>query len=768
MRLECATLTFEVQPWSTQSRRRARLCTHLLAAAAAALVLALPVHAGAAALVDPDEVPTQRLIVKFREGPTATRQSLSATGRVAALASEGGVTLKTLRTMALGAHVVELGSAVPLREARAIARRLAASADVEYVEPDRRLRAKRVSNDPLFSQQQAYLGNGANAIAAVGAWDTTTGSANTIVAVLDSGYRPHADLAGRILPGYDFISDIPTANDGDGRDADASDPGDWVTQADINGPFRGQGCTVDNSSWHGTNVAGVIVANSNNNNYIAGIDWAARLLPVRVLGKCGGYISDTADAIVWASGGIVPLVPPNLYPAQVINLSLGGEGGGEGGACSDSTQAAINTALAGGTTRAIVTVAGNESTDVANSEPGNCNGVITVAATNSLGNRASYSNFGSKVTLSAPGGDPNAVANDWITVLDNTGLTVPSADTSARIAGTSFSAPMVSGTVSLMLSVAPNLTATQVRSVLTSTAHAFPAGSTCSTATCGAGIVNTQAAVLAAQALAGGGGGTNYQGLWWATGGAESGWGINFAHQRDTIFATWFTYDTTGKAWWLSMTATKTGDGVYSGTLFQTNGPAFNAVPFSPAPSYAPVGTGTLTFSGPRTGTFAYNISGVAPQVKNIELQVFAAVPTCVWGEQTDLTTATNYQDLWWVANGQESGWGINLTHQGTTIFATWFTYDVNHNPLWYSFTAPQTATATYTGALIRTTGPAFNALPFNPNAVQRATVGTATLSFSNGNAGSFSYQVNDGANVGTQTKAITRQVFAAPGTVCH
>ena len=734
--------------------------------AAAALVVALPMRAGAAATTDGSEVPTQRLIVKFRDGPTATRQSLSASGRVAALAADSGVSMRTLRTMALGAHVVELGSAVPLREALAIARRLAASADVEYVEPDRRVRAKRVPNDPLFGQQQAYLGNGANAIAAVGAWDTTTGSGTTIVAVLDTGYRPHADLAGRILPGYDFISDIPTANDGDGRDADASDPGDWVTQADINGPFAGQGCSVENSSWHGTNVASVILANSNNNNYITGIDWAARLLPVRVLGKCGGFLSDTADAVIWASGGNVPGVPANPYPAQIINLSLGGDGG----PCSATSQAAINSALAGGTTRAIVTVAGNESTDVATSEPGNCNGVITVAATNSLGNRASYSNFGSKVTLSAPGGDPDVVANDWITVLDNTGTMGPALDTSARIAGTSFSAPMVAGTISLMLSVAPNLTAAQVRSVLTSTAHAFPAGSTCSTATCGAGIVNAQAAVLAAQALAGSGGSaTNYQGLWWATGGAESGWGINFAHQADTIFATWFTYDTSGNAWWLSMTATKTANGVYSGILYRTNGPAFNAAPFDPAQvTRTQVGTGTLTFTGPRAGSFAYTVTGVATQVKSIELQTFGPVPTCVWGAQEDLTTATNYQDLWWVANGQESGWGINLTHQGTTIFATWFTYDANHNPLWYSVTAPQTAAGTYTGTLLRTTGPAFNANPFNPNAVQRVAVGTATLSFSNGNSGNFTYQVLDGGISATQTKAITRQVFAAPGTVCH
>ena len=735
----------------------------MLAAAAAALVLALPARSATADATDGAEAPTQRLIVKFRDGPMATRQSLSATGRVAALEADSGVSLKTLRTMALGAHVVELGRAVPLREARAIALRLSASADVEYVEPDRRLFPKLIPNDTRFSQQ-TYLGNAANQIAAVGAWDTTTGNANTIVAVLDTGYRPHVDLSDRILPGYDFIADIPTANDGDGRDPDASDPGDWVTQADIDGPFRGQGCTRENSSWHGTNVASVIAANSNNGSYITGINWSARVLPVRVLGKCGGYTSDIADAMVWAAGGNVPGVPANPYPAQILNLSLGGDGG-----CSATTQAAINTALAHGITRAIVVVAGNESTDVANTDPGSCDGVITVAATSLLGNRASYSNFGSKVTISAPGGDPDAVANDWIWVLDNTGLTVPLADSSAQIAGTSFSAPMVAGVVSLMLAVAPNLSAAQIRAVLTSTAHAFPAGSSCSTSTCGAGIVNAQAAVLAAQALSGGGSATNYQGLWWATGGAESGWGINFAHQADTIFATWFTYDTSGNAWWLSMTAIKTANGVYSGTLYRTNGPAFNSVPFNPMQvTQTPVGSGTLTFTGPATGNFTYTVTGFPTQVKTIEPQVFGTLPTCVWGAQADLSTATNYQDLWWVAGGQESGWGINLAHQGTTIFATWFTYDANRNPLWYSVTATPTVAGTYAGSLNRTTGPAFNAVPFNPNAVQRVSVGTATLTFNSGNNANFTYQVLDGGVSVTQTKAITRQVFAAPGTVCH
>ena len=262
----------------------------------------------------------------------------------------------------------------------------------------------------------------------------------------------------------------------------------------------------------------------------------------------------------------------------------------------------------------------------------------------------------------------------------------------------------------------------------------------------------------------------NFEGLWWnSPGGSESGWGINIAHQGDVIFATWFTHDATGKAWWLSMTAEKTAENVYSGTLYQANGPAFNAVPFDPNQvTRTPVGSGTLTFSGAGSGTFIYTVNGIT-QTKAIVLQQFGPLPSCVWGGQQNPTTATNYQDLWWAAPaGSESGWGINLTHQGTTIFATWFTYGVNRTPLWYSMTAPQTAPSTFTGTLYRTTGPAFSAVPFNPDLVQRTSVGTATLSFANGNAGTFAYQLADGANVASRTKTITRQAFRGSGTVCR
>jgi hypothetical protein len=258
-----------------------------------------------------------------------------------------------------------------------------------------------------------------------------------------------------------------------------------------------------------------------------------------------------------------------------------------------------------------------------------------------------------------------------------------------------------------------------------------------------------------------------YQGLWWnAPAGSESGWGINFAHQEDVIFATWFTYDAAGKPWWLAMTAVKAAGNVYAGTLYETHGPAFNATPFNPALVMSTaVGSGTLTFSDADNGTFAYTVNGIA-QTKSITRQLFATpVPTCVFGAQPNLALATNYQDLWWNAPaGSESGWGISFAHQGNIIFGTWFTYDLNGAPLWLVVTATSASPAVFSGTLYTTSGPAFNATPFNPASVTLTPVGAATFTFADGNHATFAYTVNGIS----QTKQITRQLFRPPGTVCR
>ena len=249
----------------------------------------------------------------------------------------------------------------------------------------------------------------------------------------------------------------------------------------------------------------------------------------------------------------------------------------------------------------------------------------------------------------------------------------------------------------------------------------------------------------------------SYQGLWWNP--AESGWGVNFAHQGDVIFATWFTYDKARKPWWLIAVLSRTADGVYAGPVSTVAGPRFNSVPFGPAPIETEIGSMTATFADAGHATVAYTVNGVS-QVKAVVPQQFGPMPTCVWGGEPNLALATNYQDLWW--NPQESGWGVNFTHQGDIIFATWFTYDGEGKPWWLIAVLSKTAAGAYAGPVSSVSGPPFDAAPWS--AVAETEIGSATATFADGNAATFAYTVNGMS----QTKSITRQVFVAPGTVCR
>ncbi len=395
-----------------------------------------------------------------------------------------GISFNKIKDVATGAVVVEIDG-TKNTQVRDQAIKLIGESDVAmFAELDRILTPKATPNDTRYNDQWHYFESTAG-INGPAAWDQSTGSGVT-VAVIDTGYRNHVDLDSKILPGYDFISDATTGNDGDGRDSDAQDPGDWTN---ANECYSGSPAT--DSSWHGLHVAGTVAAETNNGQGVAGVAWDADILPVRVLGKCGGYTSDIADGIIWSSGGSVSGVPSNANPAEVLNLSLGGSG-----SCPSTTQSAIDTARANGST--VVVAAGNSDENASGHTPANCNGVITVASVDRGGNRAYYSNYGSVVDLAAPGGETTVSSNGVLSTL-NSGSSTPGSDNYEFYQGTSMAAPHVAGIAALMYAVNPDITPDDVESDLVSSTRSFPG--TCSQ--CGSGIVDAAAAVSAAQ-----GGGT--------------------------------------------------------------------------------------------------------------------------------------------------------------------------------------------------------------------------------------------------------------------
>ena len=431
------------------------------------------------------EGPPQRVIVKWRTQIGVATRPLAARQAMSNAEARFGVTTASVRTIATGAEVLRLQRRVTPSELRDFIATLAANPAVEYAEEDRLLQAVLTPNDARYNEQWHFFET-TGGVNAPPAWDIVTGSGVT-VGVIDTGYRPHADLAPNIVGGYDFISDAATANDGDGRDADAQDPGDWseAGQCDAAASAR-------NSSWHGTHVAGTIAAVANDSNGVAGVAFDARVVPLRVLGRCGGFTSDIADAIIWGSGGSVSGVPENANPARVLNLSLGGAG-----SCGATTQAAIDLARSRGA--AVIVAAGNSNEDAANFTPANCSGVITVAAVARDGGKAPYSNFGAVVDVAAPGGSTASGAADGILSTLNTGATTPDADTHAFYQGTSMASPHVAGVAALMLSRNGALTPDDLERRMRNSARAFPA--TCTD--CGAGIVDALAAVNAAAEVGG-------------------------------------------------------------------------------------------------------------------------------------------------------------------------------------------------------------------------------------------------------------------------
>ncbi len=459
--------------------------------------------AAATAAVSSDVNGLNRLIIRFRPDASASSgmraqstnadpaRELQALGRTrrAPANSEQPVELRYHRSIAPRTHVALTSRRLTRVELSAYARELARDPQVASAEIDERVTAQLTPNDPDFAPRQWNLrsvASGAGAANFTAAWNLATG-AGVIVAILDGGFRPHADLFANILAGYDFISADPdgsftTANDGDGRDSDARDPGDWSAQGD---------CAVSNSSWHGTHVAGIVAALTNNNVGVAGAAYDAKLLPVRVLGACGGYVSDIAAGMRWAAGLPVPGIPANTQIAKVLNMSLGRPGN-----CSPTFQDAVTEVRAAGSI--IVAAAGNDSAK-AILQPANCVGVIAVTAHTIEGDNASYANIGVGTAISAPGGGNGARvlgSGAPIYSTSNTGTTTPEVDRIEAKRGTSMATAHVSAVAALMVQSKPAITPDELHSRLLNAARPHPGGTFCAGLfTCGAGLLDANTAV---------------------------------------------------------------------------------------------------------------------------------------------------------------------------------------------------------------------------------------------------------------------------------
>ena len=461
--------------------------------------------------------PAARFIVRLRASAAGMQD-------VAALAARQGLITSEARPIGAGMHLLRVRAAHG-EPATTLLAQLRADPGVEFAEPDGRRHALAMPDDTLFAAQWYLQDAQPAAVNALGAWAITTGSPGLVIAALDTGVRfDHPDLrsdtANRLLAGYNFISDPLIANNSYGRGPDASDPGDWVSASDRDSPLFAD-CPISSSSWHGTRVAGILGALTNNSTGIAGTTWQGWVEPVRVLGKCGGYDSDIIAAMTWAAGNPVDGAPLNPYPARVINMSLGAAG-----PCPASLQAIVNELTAKGVL--VVAAAGNEGGPV--DAPANCIGVAAVGGLREVGTKVGFSSLGPQIALSAPAGNcvntaPGTPCLFSVLTTTNSGATVPASSTYTNEynynVGTSFAAPLVSATAGLMLAVNGNLTPAQLIARLRAGATSpFPVSAdpgvadchvplsahdlqtsecNCTPSTCGAGMTNSYAAVLQAQ-----------------------------------------------------------------------------------------------------------------------------------------------------------------------------------------------------------------------------------------------------------------------------
>lgn len=423
----------------------------------------------------------QQYIVRFH--PEAAEASLPRL-RAAALqraaqhlpaARVRGLQVQQVRQMASGSFVVRTSHALDSIESEAFIAALTADPAVVHAQPDLVLQSTWIPNDQHYPKQWG-LGTWSYAINVQPAWELSRGAGIT-VAVLDSGTTVHPDLDAQMLPGYDFVSDPQVARDGNGRDANPQDEGNWGTTIDCRR-------NID-SDWHGTKVAGTLAAIANNREGIAGVANGARILPVRVTGRCSrGMLSDTVDAMLWAAGFDVTGVKKNTNPANIVNISLAGIG-----MCSSEMQEAIDKLGLARVT--VVTGVGNDNADAKDYTPANCLRIIAVGSNDGQGRKSLFSNTGENVDLVAPGEDIYSTSNG--------GSTYPETPWYGEQSGTSFAAPHVAGVVALMQSGRQRLlTPANVELILKNTAKDM--GADCPRSECGFGLIDAEAAVRRARA----------------------------------------------------------------------------------------------------------------------------------------------------------------------------------------------------------------------------------------------------------------------------
>ena len=372
---------------------------------------------------------------------------------VGIVSEELNVDVKFLRNTSTDDAVIQTSKSLNKYQAKEFMEKVASDPDVASVEPD-------YINHPAYLQDVTFTYNDPQYSKQWNLTNPTTGVQNTgnarlrrgahvKVAVLDTGYVPHPDLVTGMANGYDFISDPLSARDGDGRDPNPRDEGDYA-------PYNlcKDQANAHTSTWHGTSVAGIIGARGGNGMGIVGTADLARVQPVRVLGRCGGRTSDIADAIIWAAGGHVDGVPDNTYPAKIINMSLGTVS-----RCPAAYQRAIDIARSKGAI--VVAAAGNGNTEASKYAPANCRGVITVGATTKAGTRASFSNYGTRVNISAPGEDILTLSMNSLNRPDNTKFSYD------YESGTSMAAPHVSALLAQQLVNGTSITTKQVEEAFT-------------------------------------------------------------------------------------------------------------------------------------------------------------------------------------------------------------------------------------------------------------------------------------------------------------